>query len=363
MMLRYLIPLTALSLWVATGCEDKGGDAADGGSGGRAEPTSGTGTKSGPGVTSGGGQGGQSTASTGTNGSGGSEPGEIVFFDDFEYVVERDVPGARETFQAAGWDWAKSEEDEGGAGYLYTTTSIDGFAGTFPATGSTRVLALEARPTMYPPPPDFPYPQTDFYLQYGAEGGPLDTIPANVWIQFWVYLADTPSTPSQFNTRNKFFYPTASVDPPFPSADERWLFMNGRQGFEAEAGAPADNFLCMRPPAAFRSDADPVDANKLGQNLSSKQILANEWYLVRLHVDISQSEGVWEAWIRAQSEPELIKIAEWIGGVTPNFTWSLPEEQRSGPRQLRIPTTVNEFDSWMYMDDLYFATGPGPLPD
>jgi hypothetical protein len=305
---------------------------------------------------------GASSSAQGSGGAGATGPGELVFFDDFEYQVERDAVGDSFIFLEHGWGWVKTETDDGGAGYLYTVEGIDGFDGTFPGAGSTRVLALEARPTMYPPPPDFPYSQTDFYLQYGVENGPLDTIPADVWIQFWIYVADTENQPSRFPTRNKFLYPSASVDPPYPSHDERWMFMNGSQGFEAEAADPEDNFLCMRPPRALRSGTDPVDANKLGQNLDLKQVLANDWYLIRIHVDISQPEGRWEAWIRAQNEPALTKIAEWIGGETPDFTWPLPPEERSGPRTLRIPTTVNEFDSWMYMDDFAIATGESALP-
>jgi hypothetical protein len=301
----------------------------------------------------------ESSASSSTSGD---VEGEVVFCDDFEYDVARDDPDAVAAFLAAGYAHAKTEQANGGAGYLYTTQSVPGFTGELPGPG-TRVLALEARPTMYPPPEGFPYEQTDFYLQIGAENGPLGTIPADLWIQFWVYIADVEGFASQFSTRNKFFYPTAS-DPAYPSTDERWLFMNGSQGFEAEAADGANNFLCMRPPQADNlADAEyPTNKDKLYQNVDDAQVQANAWYLVKMHIDTSGPQGRWEAWIRSQDEASLTKIAEWIGGETPDFLWPLSTEQRLGLKALRIPTTVNEFDSWMYMDDLCLTTTEALLP-
>jgi hypothetical protein len=365
--------ILSATLAFCAGCSDEGPPGGTGSDGGGAESSTSTsgapsGTPSSSGTAGAGasGTGGAAASGSGAGAGGGAGGGELVFFDDFEYDVGREDPDAGTVFLAAGYGWAKTEQDtgahQGGAGYLYTVSSVPGFSGTFPGAGS-RVLALEARPNMYPPPENFPYTQTDFYLQIGSESNPEATIPANLWIQFWVYINDSGDQQSEFPTRSKFFYPSAS-EPLYPSSDERWLFMNGRSCFEAEAGGISDNYLCMRPPAAdfVASEDYPTNANKLGQNLSSKQILANGWYLVRLHVDTSAPQGSWEAWLRGQNEPAMTKIAEWIGGVTPSFSWPLPPEQQTNLRAIRIPTTVNEFDSWMYMDDLAIATSESALP-
>ena len=64
---------------------------------------------------------------------------------------------------------------------------------------------------------------------------------------------------------------------------------------------------------------------------------------------------------------EFTKVADWIGGVTANFTWPITS---SGHKAMRWPTTVNTYDGWMYYDDFVIATteadlptyGGGPLP-
>jgi hypothetical protein len=109
---------------------------------------------------------------------------ELVAFDAFEYVVERNTPGASAAFAVNGpWNWAKTYQDgrTGSRGYLYTTDTIPGHAGRFPGQESKRVLCMEALP-------DSLQGQTDFYLQYGAGRGPLGQVPANVWFQFWIYV-------------------------------------------------------------------------------------------------------------------------------------------------------------------------------
>jgi hypothetical protein len=84
---------------------------------------------------------------------------------------------------------------------------------------------------------------------------------------------------------------------------------------------------------------------------------------VKLHIDTSGAQGSYEAWIRPAHQPDWTKIAEWIGDVTPQFTWPLAEgAQREGHRALRIPTTVNDVDNWILWDDFAIAQSEASLP-
>lgn len=67
-------------------------------------------------------------------------------------------------------------------------------------------------------------------------------------------------------------------------------------------------------------------------------------------------------WIREKDQP-WEKLAEWIGGVTKDFSWPIPANERVGFRVLAMPTTVNgPEDSTTYMDDFAIATSEQDLP-
>ncbi len=286
-------------------------------------------------------------------GSGGSGGGSIgpVLFDDFEYDVARDATNAEVAFRARGWADVKAINSHfrRGSGYLYTR---------FDPVRNSRVLVLESRPSTAPNPPNFPYPQTDYWLKYGGEETPLTTVPANVWFQFWIY-----ATPESRFARSKFLYPCRG---PYPCTREHFAWL---LGWHTETGPdegrpiqapPGGWFWSFVAPLANHRAVPDYNRNKLYQNLSAMPLLAGRWYQVRIHVDTSGAQGAYELWIREAGQPWL-KLAEWIGGVTPNFEWPIPEPERVGNRVVAIPTTVNEADSIVYLDDFAMATSEAAL--
>ncbi|MDY6949729.1 MAG: hypothetical protein SXG53_28970 [Pseudomonadota bacterium] len=277
-----------------------------------------------------------------------TQPGRTLFFDNFEYDVNRSLTNGRSIFMSHGWSHAKSENstESSGSGYLYTLNN---------STRGSRVLVMESVPSMNPPPGDFPNQQTDYYLQYGNETGG-GAVPANIWIQFWTYA--TPE--SRFATRDKTIYPCRGAYPCHPT----WLFMWGSQGFEESRAPSGGRYLALEADGADR-DTRTNDGNerKLFQNLSNTPLLAGRWYQVRLHMDISGTQGVYEAWIKERGQSSFTKVADWRGGQTANFSWPLSSANRQPFSVLRSPTTVNgPGDSTVYIDDFAIATSADNLP-
>lgn len=293
-------------------------------------------------------EGGTSVPSQPTN------PGRTLFFDDFEYDASRSSSSANTVFLANGWTHAKAENtaEGSGAGYLYTLTN---------STRGSRVLVMESRPSMYPAPPDFPYTQTDYYLQLGREGSTTEVLPANVWIQFWTYA--TPD--SRFNTRDKTIYPCNSYYPCNWGPNLGWLFMWGSGGFNAPGDNSSRRFLALEAQNADNRGADeyPTNKAKLGQNVNATPLAGGRWYQVRLHMDTSGAQGTYEAWVRERGQSAWTKVSDWRGGVTPNFSWPIPSDQRRGHSMMRAPTTVNgPGPSTAYIDDFAIATSQENLP-
>lgn len=275
-----------------------------------------------------------------------------LLIDRFEYDVPRAGTGARSLFVAQGWNHVKSTNSgDGGAwGYLYTQTE--------PALNS-RVLVVESRAGDAPVPPGFAYGQTDFYLQKGVERGAV-YLPPNVWFQF-----TTTATPdSRFAARDKFLYP-CRVFYPCGQGQWSWLLMQGSRGFEDTAGNPSDRFLAMQGETAdFRAAAEyPTNATKMFQNVDPTPMVAGTWYDVRIHVDVSGEQGVYEAWRRVHGQMTWQPVSRWVGGVTPNFVWPLPASQRAGFELLRMPTTSNgPGNSTFKLDDFVIGRSVSELP-
>lgn len=278
------------------------------------------------------------------------------FFDDFEYDVARSATNAEIVFRAHGWSDVKANNSHfrRGAGYLYTR---------YDSIRRSRVLVMESLPSTARIPEGFRTGQTDYWLKFWGEND-LTTIPANVWIQFWTYA--TPE--SRYTWRHKVIYPCRG---PYPCSrsdgrtDYEWLFGWGSGGFETTPAPPGGRYIGLTAwNADFRGDSEyPTNRQKLSQNISKIPLLAGRWYQIRIHIDVSQEQGIYEAWIRDDEQQPWTKVAEWIGGVTPDFFWSIPAEERVGFRVVAMPTTVDgPEDSTTYIDDFVIATSEQALP-
>jgi hypothetical protein len=324
--------------------------------------------------------------------SGGS-PGEafvpdgVLFFDGFDYEVEREAMdkfGAEGTFGAHGWVWGKDAvlNGTGAGGWLYTADAVPGASEPLPGVDSTRVLCIESGAGTYAGTIDGNWRQTDFYLQYGdTDAGPLDTIPTDVWIQHWMYIADTPEQPSLFppTTRlGKWFYPTRNS---YPSNDLEWLFAQTGVMIDSEVQSMgssaqldigftslAEHIVLTDTDGTIYTDGRPDAASTLGHAGSDPThltaITANAWWLLRVHIDHSAIPGVVEVSIRQQG-------GDWIDIVdtaTSAFVEWTPVNTTDGHRGLRWPTTMSNWyqegneqtthgDWWIYIDDFAIAAG------
>lgn len=297
---------------------------------------------------------------------------EILFRDNFEYVVNRNQTGnASTTFSnQGGWTWAKTRQDTYGAGsngYIYTTSTIPGYGGSFPGADSSRVLAMEFLPATLGG-------QTDAYLAIGGPSFPANKIPSNVWIQFWVYLQRQPGQMSRFG-RGKFLYPSKTGNyPANPETGLDWLFIfkdsESYYPWFQDSTSPGNTIFMMESYGkANYGLGDAWQEHKLGPNVTRGQhdIRANTWTLIRIHYDTSGSsplapsgQGVWRMW-KSTDGSNFTQVANWIGGVTPNFTWPIQNSQ-GGHRALKVGTTVDNYDSWFYLDDFVIASSEASLP-
>lgn len=294
---------------------------------------------------------GDDVSETGGGGPPPVEIGRLLLFDDFEYDVDRSATDAEQQFQVRGWTDAKANNSRWGRGngYLYTR---------FDAVRNSRVLVMESLPSTAPNPPAFPYRQTDYWVKYGREDAPLDTVPADIWIQFWLY-----ATPESRFHRSKFIYPCRG---PYPCTTERFAWLIG---WHHECGTDEDPrlaqegewFWSVRAPLANNHVVPEWDRDKLYQNLGCLPMQRGQWYQFRFHINTSNAQGVYESWVRTRGSSTWTKLAEWVGGVTPNFVWAIPEAERVGNRVIAMPTTVNEEDSIIYLDDFAMATSESAL--
>ncbi len=293
---------------------------------------------------------------------------KLLHFDQFEYRVSRnkDPNGAKAFKKHGGWSGAKAINITGShAGYLYTVDRIPGYKGRFPGKDSKSVLAIEARPATFET-------QTDFYLQYGSGYGSTETVPGNVWFQFWIYPNhyDDPDDDEQdqlsaFTNRFKFIYPCNS-NYPCRQGQLKWLNMLGFTTSEPYWADEGNTELFMTTVEPFNISinyelAKEYNKFKIGQTDISENIAPNRWTLVKIHYDTSTSSGKYEAWMRPLGG-SWVKVAEWIDGKTPDFSWKIPDDMIGGHRVFRMPTTVDDFDSWIYLDDFAMATAEEALP-
>jgi hypothetical protein len=285
----------------------------------------------------------------------------MVFIDRFEYAVGRSDANAVELFMQNGWSGGKSQQSSSGAhGYMHTVTSIPGYTGSFPGTNSTRVLAIEALPASLRGASD-PFAQTDFYLQLGdgTSSASDDHIPGDVWFQFWIYPQNYGNQMSRYSSN-------------YPCHSHLWMLMSGSPTYNPDNMFPQGNpseghfFFTLRNNAGVssitNSTGDPYAADAIGSPNPSEWMRPNRWTLVKMHMRTTSTTGnAFEVWLRPYGGA-WVKVSEWIGGVTPGFTWNIPAEHVGGHRVFRMPTTVSDNDYWNYMDDFAMATTEQDLP-
>ncbi len=277
--------------------------------------------------------------------------GAVLLYDDFEYNADN----ARSFVTTGPWTYVKAENttetnnsNDGGRGWLTTVTSIPGFSGSFPTQGN-RILKMAGLPGTTGN-------QTDFYLT-----GPA--IPGDVWFQFWIYVNRYGNEMSEWASRDKFIYPCAFD---YPCRSQKWLFFLGYNSYPPNSvNAPAGGAYLIERDNRVGSVYNGYtrgNETKLGQHYVGTRLRANMWQLVILHFDTTHTStgNAYEAWI------DGIKVTEWIDGVTPGFSWTIPSP--GGHRVFRMPTTWpgannNElYDKWVYMDDFVVATAASDLP-
>lgn len=277
-----------------------------------------------------------------------SSQAAIILQDNFEYVVDRNATNAEVPFMARGWSDVKANNSIYGRGYGYLYT-------TAPSEWSSRALVLESLAGT------FNATQTDYWLKYGGDGYAVGAIPANVWFQFWTYAVPG----GQWDSQSKFLYP-CYTSYPCPADSYHWLFLTSNRKLEppgdnAIQAPPGGRYFEMRSAYANFTGGPSWNAQKLFQNLSTMYLAEGTWYQVRIHIDTSGPQGVYELWVRQRGVSTWTKLAEWIGGVTPNFNWPIPQTARGGNRQLAMPTTVNAYNSTIYIDDFIMATSVNDL--
>ncbi len=309
---------------------------------------------------------------------------KLLFYDRFEYEVKRDEVNRQPAFiTERKWSGVKSiNTGRNAAGYLYTVDRIPGYRGKFPGRNSKRVLAIEGRSGTFKT-------QTDFWLRYGDPEGPADQVPGNVWFQLWIYLNyydDPQDKEDQLSgfTGGKFIYPSPDGRYPthpkwlFVFRHSSWVFPKGEKE-PREFAAPSYQEILLHtestgregPYAQIKKGPD-YNRWKLGQTSLDERIVANRWTLVKLHFDTSTTSARYEAWLRPQGG-KTVKVAEWIDGVTPDFSWKMPEHLVGGHKVFCMPTTQgahsswgdrarNNMDCWLYMDDFAMATSEEALP-
>jgi len=286
----------------------------------------------------------------------------VVIFDDFEYVVGRNDAGADALFQAQGWAASKLENGDanpGANGWMYTVTSIPGFAGTFPGGGS-RVLAMEMIPAV-----EGPFEQTDAWLQ-------LDDLPGDLWIQYWVYPQNHAGSGqlSSLNNSCKWFYFAREG---YPSHNHALMVLAGcfthnpLQSFPW--GDPTANgehvywFGKKDGGSTIQSTAPGWDNEAdAGPSTIAEYLVPNRWTLVKWHIQtLGETGNKVELWLRAQENEAFIKVMDYEDGVD-GFQFTQPTGETGGHATMRWPSVIDENDFWCYIDDFIAADDEDDLP-
>ncbi len=259
-----------------------------------------------------------SGSSSGVPGTTGARPGcAPIFFDDFEYAVE-----SVEDLTSHGWSGAKATNLTGSHRGSITTEQ-----------GALR-FDIEGEEG-----------QTDVYTQ-------LDDIPGDVTFEMDLYIEEAAGG---ISNRFKFLYPSVDGNYPQPVETLKWLLALSPGNITPQYLEGDGQALYLRLDAFnYVRATDPQIAEenqwKLGQNLSLTPITFGEWHHLVVHLDTSGPSGAFEAWIDDE------KVAEWIDGVTENFSFSIPPEAQGGHPRLRMPTTIDD-DMTIMIDNFAMCGG------
>jgi hypothetical protein len=240
-------------------------------------------------------------------------PDNPLFFDNFNYVGNSAM-----AFLNAGWTGIKT--------IAYTRPGARGEITT--ENGILRMQAFgEAQ-------------QTDFYLQYGE-------IPARVTFEMDILIDENSGgVASGF----KFIYPAPNGSYPVVVETVRWLFTLSPNNISPpmQQGNGRELFLRLESINYARDTGPgvaPENVWKMGHNVSgAKTITFGVWHRLKIHIDFSGEQGIYEGYI------DNIKVAEFRGGVTPNFQWLLPAIARGSHPMFRMPTTISE-DLTIFLDN------------
>lgn len=271
-------------------------------------------------------------------------PSGLIFADDFGYTVSPTDPATLQAFLDNGYTVVKSAQDPNAnnpRGLLYIENNE---------------LVMESLPTAlgdFSGDPSDPQAwagcQTDYYLERQGD------FSQDLWIRFYF----TPE--GNYDHGNKFIYPSRDG---FPATDLDWLITisahSGEPFFQnyAENNEPVqDVFILLETGHANYTGPTGLghwQGNNLGPNLNPVPFLSGQRYYVEMHI----APGSYEMWV------DGAKVAEWIDGVTPDFTFA-PYTQ--GHTAIRFPTTMGgarvfnnpqaNFDSRTRIGQLSFSNG------
>jgi hypothetical protein len=304
--------------------------------------------------------------------------------DDFNYTVPRAASGTSQIdngfVENGPWTSAKSEEfDEGAKAYIYTVDPTSDIPGNTinPSATSDRVLAMESLAgTMAD--------QTDFYLAREIHGQDNQVLPADSWIQFWYYTARSGDQMSGYFP-GKLLYPCRGRHG--SCTNHGWLIGVKPYSTNPHCNSLPDNVTghyilgnanSLGPDTieltVGNCDGEPAE---FGTASTNDYLRPNTWYLLKFRLNTSTQTPSLEMWMREYSTNTWTKPLEWIDGVTPGFSWIIPEDRQRGHDYFRLITTLGyaddpnsdedtrhlyNLDSWMYFADFVVATSEQALP-
>lgn len=291
-------------------------------------------------------------------GGGEFNPGNAYFTDDFDYAVGRDDSYASKSaaFEGAGWgELSDYTLNPNRGGWFYTRTAAQAASdlgytgGAFPFPVD-RALVIEADPNLS----DYDGPgigrQTNHFLLHE------DWRP-RIWWQYWEYIVS--GTRSQ---GDKLWYPADWIDTGSGTNNGFYLTIDGRRSYEqhnplhdsgeravfASGDAPNDETYHGFRAAGLTGEGILTNSNSLDgqedacpQNVDATPQQMGEWVLHKFFVDHTGAQGKFGHWVRRVGG-EWVQLAYFEGGVTPGFSWPIPEAFRNHVQQMKTPTTVNQ---------------------